>query len=170
MIGGALLPLGCSGTSDPYSVFQQRLETGATCQELFEIRNALDPQSPNIVKMNADLGKIGCYSASGVRSPAGAAARSAGSEASQQAAVVNPETTPTTFTVNEYRVYRTVIDTPTSVPEAESIEAVAKRYQMPVDEVKGVVDKVQKVLFANKWFGSADTEIRHASDWKGDSR
>ena len=168
-MGLAFPAIACSSGSDPHSTFQQRLEAGATCQELFAIRNALDPKSPSIWRMNGQLREVGCYSASSIRSAAGTSTE-AGNTAGANAVGADPSTAPATFTVREYRVYRSIIDTPMSVPRDESIEAAASRYNMPVTEVKAAADKVQKVLFANKWYGSAEAEIQHASDWKGESR
>ena len=73
-----------------------------------------------------------------------------------------------TFTVNEYRIYRAVIDTPMSVSESETLQRTAQRYGVSVQEAREVVDKVQKVLFQNGWMSTPATEIRHASDWNGE--
>ena len=68
-----------------------------------------------------------------------------------------------TFTVNEYRIYRAVIDTPMSVSESVTLQRTAKRYGVSVQEAREVADKVQKVLFQNGWMGTPASEIRHAS-------
>jgi hypothetical protein len=72
-----------------------------------------------------------------------------------------------TFTVAEYRVYRAVIDAPMSVAEAEAISQAAKAHGITTTEARIIVDKVQRVLYSNKWFGAAASEIKHASDWNG---
>ena len=50
-----------------YAAFTDRLSAGATCEELFQIRNSVDPGSPDIDRMNADLRSIGCFSSSSTR-------------------------------------------------------------------------------------------------------
>ena len=74
-----------------------------------------------------------------------------------------------TFTVNEYRMYRAVINVPSSVPEQQALQNVATQYKIPVEDVRKVVNKVQKSLFDNKWFGTPESEIQRASDWKGET-
>ncbi len=78
-----------------------------------------------------------------------------------------PQSAASTYTVAEYRIYRAVIDTPMAVTEAEAQQRAAKTYGVTTSEVKKIVDQVQRTLFQNKWFGSAGSEIRHASDWNG---
>jgi hypothetical protein len=73
------------------------------------------------------------------------------------------------FTIREYSIYRAVIDTPMSVSEEEALRRVAKRHGITVAEAGKVVDKVMEVLSDNGWFGTPESEIRHASDWKGAS-
>lgn len=65
----ALISLaGCTEEDTPPSGgFYGRLEAGANCPELFEIRNELDPKDPDIPEMNDRLREIGCYSASSER-------------------------------------------------------------------------------------------------------
>lgn len=72
-----------------------------------------------------------------------------------------------TFTVAEYKIYRAVMDAPMSISEAEAVQRAAKSYGVAPTEAKKIVDKVQRALLQNKWFGSAESEIKHASDWKG---
>lgn len=72
------------------------------------------------------------------------------------------------FTVREYRIYRAVIDAPMSIPEAQVMENIGKRYGVTAAEAKKTVNKLQGILLRNKWFGSAESEIKHASDWKGE--
>ena len=69
------------------------------------------------------------------------------------------------FTMREYEIYRTVIDAPASMSESEAISAAAKKLHIEPSEVKLVADKVNIELFTNKWFGSRESEKRHASDW-----
>jgi hypothetical protein len=52
---------------DSYLSFHDRLNAGAACEELFGIRNAVDPKSPLIERMNQDLRGIGCFSTSSMR-------------------------------------------------------------------------------------------------------
>ena len=61
-----------SGPSSPpaggeFNRFIGRLEDGADCPELFEIRNSVDPSSPLIEEMNSHLREIGCVSSWSVR-------------------------------------------------------------------------------------------------------
>ncbi len=70
-----------------------------------------------------------------------------------------------TFTVKEYNIYREIINTPMSVSEDQALKNVANKYGVTVIEAKNASRKVQEILFRNKWFGSPDSEIRHASDW-----
>ena len=49
------------------SPFSERLNAGASCQELFALRNSADPSSPQIPRMNAALREIGCFSSGSVR-------------------------------------------------------------------------------------------------------
>lgn len=42
--------------------FSQALKSGASCSELFEIRNEVDPKSPLIEEMNDQLREVGCGS------------------------------------------------------------------------------------------------------------
>lgn len=70
------------------------------------------------------------------------------------------------YKVKQYRIYRAVISTPMSVSEAQAFENAAKRYGVTVAEAQKATKKVQELLFRNGWFGSPDSEIRHASDWK----
>ena len=128
--------------------FQERLDAGAPCSELFEIRNALDSKSPLLPGINERLRGIGCFTASSTRVPTGELSRRGD------------------FTVREYRIYRNVIDTPTSVGEKQALEAASRKFGIEVSEVKGIVEKVLKEISKENWFGTADSEVRHASDWK----
>ncbi len=63
--GIALFAVGCAanpGSGDTAGGFYSRLDEGADCRELFEIRNDLDPKDPDIPEMNEALREIGCYS------------------------------------------------------------------------------------------------------------
>lgn len=146
-----------------YSGFKQRLDAGASCAELFEIRNSLDPKASVVVRMNEELRGIGCYSSGSVRSSTASSTEKTRSDDVQKAS-------PTaTFTVNEYKMYRAVINVPSSVPEQQALQNVSRQYKIPVEDLRKVVNKVQKNLFDNKWFGTPESEIRRASDWKGET-
>ena len=71
------------------------------------------------------------------------------------------------FTVKEYRIYRAVIDTPMSITESEATSRAARRFDLTPAKAKEITQKVQRILAKNHWFGTPDTEIRHASDWSG---
>lgn len=152
-----------NNTAADYSGFKQRLDAGATCAELFGIRNLVDPKSPDVVRMNEALRGIGCHSSNSVRSTAASSAGKTKSSDTQKTELVGG------FTVHEYRMYRAVITTPSSVSEQQSLQSVSKRYGISAEKVRKAVDKVQKTLFENKWFGTPEAEIRHASDWKGET-
>ena len=47
--------------------FSQALKSGASCSELFDIRNEVDPKSPLIEEMNEQLGAVGCGSSGSER-------------------------------------------------------------------------------------------------------
>lgn len=72
------------------------------------------------------------------------------------------------FTVKEYRIYRAVIDTPMSISEEQALQNAGKRYGVTADEAEKVTKKMQSILSKNKWFGSPESEIKHACDWKGE--
>lgn len=138
--------------------FRQRLVDGAPCSELYELRNALDPNSDTIQHMNEDLRGIGCYSSTSTRTTPTAV---------EPATRANEQPS---FTVREYRIYRALIDTPMSVAENEARQAVARRFSIPTDSVREIASRVEGILFANRWYDSAASEIRHASDWAGENR
>lgn len=62
---------GCGAAEDEddagYGTFADALEAGASCSELFEIRNSWDPKSPHIDQANIALREIGCYTSSSTR-------------------------------------------------------------------------------------------------------
>lgn len=145
-----------TNTESSYSTFKRRLDAGANCAELFRIRNAMDPKSPDIEQINEDLRGIGCYSPDSIRTDL---------STTPQGAQKPTEAPALAFTVKEYRIYRAVIDTPMSVPEAQALQNVATKYGVSVEEVSTITDKVMDALSRNRWFGTAKSEIRHASDW-----
>ncbi|HEX7349644.1 hypothetical protein [Brachybacterium sp.] len=66
----ALLALSACASSTSTSgleEFESSLEGGASCEELFELRNELDPSSHTVVEANEALQEIGCYSSSSTR-------------------------------------------------------------------------------------------------------
>jgi hypothetical protein len=79
-----------------------------------------------------------------------------------------PPTAADSFTVKEYRIYRSLIDTPMSVPEAQALQNVGKRFGVTAAEAKKIARKIQDILFRNEWYGSSDAEIKHATDWKSE--
>jgi hypothetical protein len=145
-----------------YPQFKQRLDAGAGCAELFEIRNSLSAKAAVGVRMNEELRQIGCYSSDSVRSSTVSTTEKTKSDD------VHKDLPTATFTVNEYRMYRAVINAPSSVPEQQALQNIATRYKISVEEVRKVVNKVQKSLFDNKWFSTPESEIQRASDWKGE--
>lgn len=73
------------------------------------------------------------------------------------------------FSVKEYKINHAMMSAPMSVSEAQAIEDAAKRFGITEAQVKSTTKKVQMILFANKWLGTPESEIRHASDWDGET-
>lgn len=73
------------------------------------------------------------------------------------------------FTVREYRIYRELIDTPFSVPEATALRTIATKYSISPEDAKEVSEKVQLSLFRNKALSTPSKEIQLASDWDGEN-
>lgn len=69
----ALFAVSCDGntnatdSSSGSRSFAAALNAGATCAELFEIRNEPDPKDAVVETMNAELRRIGCFSSSSTR-------------------------------------------------------------------------------------------------------
>ena len=61
--GGTL----CEVMSTTSPRFHVRLEAGADCFELIAVRDTYDPSSPEVQRMNDELGAIGCDSAASIR-------------------------------------------------------------------------------------------------------
>lgn len=135
-----------------FSAFMGRLDEGASCRELFEIRNATDPKSEDKNRMNIELSYIQCHSISDVR---------------MDPSATDNEDPALKFTVREYRMYRGVVDSPMSVSEDQVMKALSEEYGVSLDEVEKIVDRVMETLSRRKWFGRPEAEIRHASDWDG---
>lgn len=53
-----------SAETETYEGFNDALDAGATCAELFEIRNERDQHSSLVVRANEALREIGCFSSS----------------------------------------------------------------------------------------------------------
>lgn len=69
-IVAVILLTGCGASTSSATAlerFKNRLDAGATCAELFEIRNSVDPHSPYIPTMNEDLRSLQCYSSTSLR-------------------------------------------------------------------------------------------------------
>ena len=55
-------------TPRPFSErFREAIEDGASCAELFDLRNHVDPSDPMMEQMNEDLRSVGCFSRSSTR-------------------------------------------------------------------------------------------------------
>ena len=151
--------------------FKERLDAGADCRELFDIRNSFDSKSPYIEEMNNDLIFVGCHTSGSTREspskPTATPVREA--VATQSAPPTSPDSSDS-FTVREYRIYRMILDTPLSVPENEAMRQADAKYGASSDEVRVIFDKVQRLLSRNDWFGPTEVEIRRASDWNGERR
>ena len=144
-------------SSQIFSEFMSELQAGASCEELFAKRNSVDPSDPIIDQMNIELSIIGCYSSSSERR-----------DLAEQPA--NPESEESSFTVDEYRLYRSVIDTPLSVPEDQVMQNAAEEYGVTIQEANLIVEKVTLVLATNSWYGRPEAEIRRASNWQGETK
>jgi len=55
-----------AGTKVPGS-FDAALREGASCAQLFELRNQRDPEDPIVKRMNESLRSVGCFSSSSTR-------------------------------------------------------------------------------------------------------
>lgn len=147
----AICAQGCS--TDATTRFTREFEAGADCPRLFELRNdakhgaSIELQS----EMNTKLLSVQCFSST-----------------SRRAAAVPPNTG--SFTVQEYRLYRAIISTPSTIPEAEAVEMAGRKHGVPPTEVRDAARHVQEVLLRNNWFASPVAEIRHAADWNGETQ
>jgi hypothetical protein len=57
----------CGGEERATRGFEEAVDQGASCSELFEIRNELDSKSPLVEEYNETLRSIRCYSSSSKR-------------------------------------------------------------------------------------------------------
>ena len=156
-----------TSSSQFFSEFMSELQAGASCEELFAWRlfakrNSADLSDPIIDQltkdqMNIELSFIGCYGSSSERR-----------DLAEQPA--NPESEESSFTVDEYRLYRSVIDTPLSVPEDQAMQNAAEEYGVTIQDANLIAEKVLLVLLTNSWFGRPEAEIRRASDWQGETK
>jgi hypothetical protein len=151
MVSAVIWASGCS--TDPYTQFAREFESGADCPRLFELRNdAKQGASPaRQEEMNTRLRSVQCFSSTSKRAAAG------------------PSNT-ASFTIQQYRIYREVISSPMSIPEPEAFDNVARKHGVPSSVAHDAVNRVQESLFKNGWFASPDAEIRHASDWAGETQ
>ncbi len=151
----------CSGEPDAYHRFTGRLQAGAPCAELIDVRNEIAPKDPRRKQANDSLRGIGCFTVTSIRR----------SPAAEAAAAVPDTREPTeTFTVLQYRVYRAVMDAPMSVSEQEALRAAAEVNGVNATEAAKAVESVQSVLSQNGWFGTPESEVRRASDWSPSMR
>ena len=129
----------------------------SNCEELFAMRNSADPSDPIIDRMNIELSFIGCYSSFSVRT-----------DLVEETA--NPKSEESSFTMKEYRLYCSVIDTSLSIPEDQVIRNAAEEYDVTTGEALRTVEKVMLILASNGWYGRPEAEIRRASNWQGETR
>jgi hypothetical protein len=74
------------------------------------------------------------------------------------------------FTVKEYRIYRMVIDAPSSTSDEDIFRDAAHRYGGSAASAEATARKVMTIFSKNgKWYGTAVSEIRQASDWNGEA-
>jgi hypothetical protein len=147
----AIWASGCS--RDASTQFAREFQSGADCPRLFELRNdAKRGASPVLQEeMNTRLRSVQCFSSTSKR------------------AAVGPSNT-ASFTIQQYRIYREVITSPMSIPEAEVFDSVSRKHGVPSSVAHDAVDLVLQSLFKNGWFATPDAEIRHASDWNGETK
>ena len=150
-IAFALAVQGCA--DDPYTKFLRAFQAGADCPTLFDLRIAARQRATPAVEedMNTKLRSIQCFSSTSSRAEAGPSNTGA-------------------FTVREYRLYRAVLASPNSVSEAQATENAARQYGVTAAAALDASKRVQAALFKNGWFATPEAEIRHASDWKGESQ
>ena len=146
-----------TSSSQIFSEFMSELQAGASCEELFAKRNSADPSDPIIHQMNIELSFIGCLSRWSERR-----------DLAEQPP--NPESEESSFTVDEYRLYRSVIDTPLSIPDDRAMQNAAEEYGVTIQDANLIAEKVLLVLLTNSWFGRPEAEIRRASDWQGETK
>jgi hypothetical protein len=147
----AISAQGCS--TDETTQFEREFQAGADCPRLYELRNEAKPGATAALQeeMNAKLRSVQCFGST-----------------SKRAAAVPPNTG--TFTVQEYRLYREVMSTPLSIPEAQAIENAGRKHGLTPSVAREATNRVQQELWKKKWFASPDAEIRHASDWNGEKQ
>jgi hypothetical protein len=134
--------------------FYAAFNEGADCSRLYELRNNAKRNGADHEQqqeMNLKLRSVRCIDASAKR---------------------KPEVPPNTgaYTVNEYRIYREVMSSPSDMPEEQALGNVGKKYNMPPTQVRKIAEKVTRNLFENDWMDVLELEIRHASDWKNEKR
>jgi hypothetical protein len=151
VVSAAIWASGCS--KDAYTEFAQEFQAGADCPRLFELRNDAKrgASSARQEEMNTKLRSVQCFSSTSKRAAAG------------------PSNT-ASFTIQQYRIYRDVISSPMSIPETEVYDRVARKHEVPSSVAHDAVDLVLQSLFKNGWFATPDAEIRHASDWNGETK
>ncbi len=148
-----LLALAGAANGDPYARFIREFQAGADCPKLFDLRNEAKRRvgAARQDEMNDNLRSVQCFSSTSKRA-ATAAPRTGG------------------FTVDEYRIYRSILAAPISIPEAQALQNAAKRHGVTVAEARKASTRVQDILFRNNWFATPEAEIRHALDWKGEKQ
>ena len=134
--------------------FSIAFNEGADCPRLFELRNDAKRQGADNEQqkmMNEKLRSVGCIDIASKRVPIG------------------PPNTGN-FTVKDYKIYHEAVTTPMSVPESQNLGNIAKKYKLSVADMRKTVDKVMRNLSENNWMiGSPASQIRHASDWNGET-
>lgn len=129
--------------------FSARLEAGAGCAELFEVRNALRDSATleEFEKVNRELRAVGCRSGDDVR--------------------YTGPFRDASFTVREFRVYANVMKTPMGTSEKQALARAAEAEHFPPRLGRRIVEKVTAELSRLGRMGFApEAQIRHAKDWK----
>lgn len=144
------LALAQQGPQQAYERFLHDFRDGTDCPRLFQLRNDAKPHVTVAQEkdMNDKLRSVQCYSDTSKR--------------------VTFAANDGSFTVKEYRIYRTIINSPMSVREAQAVRDAAKKYSVTEADVRKTTDKVMKALSDNRWFATPEAEIQHASNWKGE--
>jgi hypothetical protein len=141
-----------TGQSSSVDQFQRQFAAGADCSLLFSIRNEAKVRATEAEQreMNEKLRSVQCFSSTSKR----AVTTTGDGE----------------FTVSEYRLYRAIIDAPSTVSEAQAVRSAAEENGVAEAMVNRAAEKVMGLLAEHRWHATPAAEIRHASDWKGEDR
>lgn len=135
----------------PFEQFRQAFTSGADCTRLFELRNAAKASGSEsqAEEMNDKLRSVRCFSSTSKRSP--------------------DTVRDGTFTVQEYRIYLAIITAPMSLPVEQVYAETAKKFGVSPLVARQTAERLSNVISDNSWSATPAAEIRHASDWNGET-